>query len=96
MISSTIESPTHLPYYTIEMKDEQQGKQYDEYLQFAIDLAKQASEIIKAGQKKRNLATATSTTKSAPLDFLTETDLAVENFIKKGITEKYPEHKLYA
>jgi len=80
--------------------DKQQGDQYEQYLQFAIDLAKKASEIIKAGQTARNTTNTENggaglKTKSSPLDFLTETDLAVENFIKSAIAETFPEHKLF-
>jgi fructose-1,6-bisphosphatase/inositol monophosphatase family enzyme len=79
--------------------DNHQEKQYEQYLQFAIELGKKASEIIRAGQIQRNATSTTGgagvNTKSSPLDFLTETDLAVEHFIKSAIAERYPGHSLY-
>lgn len=64
---------------------------YESYLNFAIELAKDAGQYIlphagKAGQQ---------TSKSAK-DFVTEMDLKVEKRILDRIKETYPEHGIYS
>jgi myo-inositol-1(or 4)-monophosphatase len=64
---------------------------YHQYLSFAIELAKEAGQIILpyAGQAGQQ------TMKSAK-DFVTEMDIKVENFIIRRIREQYPKHRIFS
>ncbi|CAM0142486.1 hypothetical protein VKS41_002006 [Umbelopsis sp. WA50703] len=65
-----------------------------EYLKFATDLAKQAGGLIKEGVDKRFAGAGSIMAKySNPSDMVTETDQAVEAFIKEKISKAYPNHK---
>ena len=64
---------------------------YNQYLSFAIDLAKEAGQIIlpyagKAGKQKMK----------STKDFVTEMDVKVENFIIRRIKEQFPEHRIFS
>ncbi|KAJ9105283.1 hypothetical protein QFC21_001651 [Naganishia friedmannii] len=67
--------------------------EYQEYLDFAIDLGRKAGEMIKDGQAKRFAHDSSLDTKANAIDLVTEVDQAVEAFICKAISEKYPSHK---
>ncbi|KAJ9102224.1 hypothetical protein QFC20_005053 [Naganishia adeliensis] len=67
--------------------------EYQEYLTFAIDLAKKAGEMIKDGQAKRFSHDSSLDIKANAIDLVTEVDQAVEAFISKTISGKYPSHK---
>ncbi|EKD03546.1 inositol-1(or 4)-monophosphatase [Trichosporon asahii var. asahii CBS 8904] len=67
------------------MSDEQV---YQEILEFAYDLVEKASKLILEGSAKRWTSHDFATKKNA-----VDTDGAVEEFIKKAIAEKYPDHK---
>ncbi|GAA6024060.1 hypothetical protein JCM10207_009294 [Rhodosporidiobolus poonsookiae] len=63
---------------------------------FAIDLAKQAGQLILDGSSKRTQSTNAQgevELKKNSVDLVTETDQAVEAFIKKRIAEEYPSYK---
>lgn len=65
-----------------------------EYLNFSIDLAKQAGALIKEGVDKRLAGSGSIMAKySNPSDMVTETDQAVEAFVKEKISAAYPSHK---
>ncbi|CAO0801056.1 unnamed protein product [Mucor circinelloides] len=66
-----------------------------EYLDFAINLAKEAGAIIKAAVDSRMAGTGSNIElkKENPTDLVTETDKAVEEFIKERLFQTYPEHK---
>ncbi|KAI8991374.1 hypothetical protein BDF20DRAFT_38329 [Mycotypha africana] len=66
-----------------------------EYLDFAIQLAKEAGAIIKAAVDSRMAGTGSSVEvkKNNPTDLVTETDKAVEEFIKNRLNKTYPDHK---
>lgn len=65
-----------------------------EYLDFSIDLAKQAGAMIKEGVDKRMAGSGSIMAKySNPSDMVTETDQAVEAFVKEKISAAYPSHK---
>ncbi|GAA6043816.1 hypothetical protein JCM8097_002063 [Rhodosporidiobolus ruineniae] len=69
---------------------------FEQVYQFAIELAKQAGQLILDGSNKRTTAattTADPATKKNRVDLVTETDQAVEAFIKKRIAETYPSYK---
>lgn len=64
---------------------------YDQYLSFAIELAKEAGQLIlsyagKAGQQ----------TVKSEKDFVTEMDLKAESLIIQRIKEQYPHHKIFS
>ncbi|MDN4075266.1 inositol monophosphatase family protein [Fictibacillus terranigra] len=64
---------------------------YKEYLSFAIQLAKDAGQLIllragKAGQQTLKSAT----------DFVTEVDVLAESFIIDRIRGKYPNHQIFS
>ncbi|GFZ49654.1 Inositol monophosphatase 2 [Saitozyma sp. JCM 24511] len=62
-------------------------------LGFAIKLALEAGEMIRAGQAKRFASQATTeSTKSNSVDLVTEVDKAVEAFIYRRIKETFPDH----
>ncbi|GHJ84267.1 hypothetical protein NliqN6_0669 [Naganishia liquefaciens] len=65
----------------------------DEYLHFAVELAKKAGEMITSGQADRLKSMASPQSKASPVDLVTEIDQAVENFIKASIQGRYPSHK---
>ncbi|RCI03457.1 hypothetical protein CU098_012330 [Rhizopus stolonifer] len=66
-----------------------------EYLDFAVQLAKDAGAIIKDAVESRMAGTGSNIEmkKENPIDLVTETDKAVEEFIKKRLFETYPEHR---
>ncbi|BGO91147.1 hypothetical protein NBRC10512_005759 [Rhodotorula toruloides] len=67
-----------------------------EIYQFAIQLAKDAGRLILEGSSKRTQSAATTQdpdTKKNRVDLVTETDQAVEAFIKRSIADKYPSFK---
>lgn len=66
-----------------------------EYLDFAIQLAKEAGAIIKTAVDSRMSGTGShiELKKENPTDLVTETDKAVEEFIKDRLVKTYPEHK---
>ena len=64
---------------------------YKSYLDFAIELGKEAGQFIvphagKAGQQ----------TVKAAKDFVTEMDIQVENLIIRRLKEKYPTHRVFS
>lgn len=65
----------------------------DSILAFAIQLAKDAGQIIRDGQAKRFASQTGQDEKANSVDLVTEVDKAVEAFIYKKITEAYPDHK---
>ena len=74
-------------------------EELDEIYEFAVELGKQAGQMLMdAAQLRINGAGTTTdssqhTQKENAVDLVTETDENVEAFIKKRITEKYPSHK---
>lgn len=66
-----------------------------EYLQFAIELAQEAGAIIKAAVDSRMAGSGSNIElkKENPTDLVTETDKAVEEFIKARLSKTYPSHK---
>jgi myo-inositol-1(or 4)-monophosphatase len=69
-------------------------KDLSEYLNFSIDLAKQAGAMIKEGVDRRMAGSGSIMAKySNPSDMVTETDQAVEAFVKEKISAAYPSHK---
>ncbi|TXT09819.1 uncharacterized protein COLE_03753 [Cutaneotrichosporon oleaginosum] len=67
---------------------------YAELLDFAYDLAERAAKLILDGATARwKQAEDEYEVKKNPVDLVTETDQAVEEFIKGAIAERYPEHK---
>ncbi|GMK55104.1 hypothetical protein CspeluHIS016_0201600 [Cutaneotrichosporon spelunceum] len=69
-------------------------KYYAELLEFSYSLVEQASKLILDGAAARWKLTGDEyEVKLNPLDLVTETDQAVEEFIKTAIAERYPEHK---
>ncbi|RSH76687.1 uncharacterized protein EHS24_005435 [Apiotrichum porosum] len=65
---------------------------YAEILEFAYTVAEQASKLILDGAAAR-WKNADFATKKNAVDLVTETDQAVEDFIRKAISDKYPSHK---
>ncbi|CEG67823.1 hypothetical protein RMATCC62417_04188 [Rhizopus microsporus] len=67
-----------------------------EYLEFAIQLAQDAGAIIKSAIDSRMTGTGIShvhVKKDNPSDLVTETDKAVEEFIKERLKKTYPHHR---
>ncbi|KAI8354624.1 hypothetical protein EDC96DRAFT_516727 [Choanephora cucurbitarum] len=66
-----------------------------EYLDFAIELAKDVGAIIKDAVESRMSGHGShiEVKKHNPTDLVTETDKAVEEFIKKRLLTTYPEHR---
>ncbi|KAI9264562.1 hypothetical protein EDC94DRAFT_634451 [Helicostylum pulchrum] len=66
-----------------------------EYLDFAIELAQEAGAIIKDAVDLRMSGTGSNIElkKENPTDLVTETDKAVEEFIKERLFKTYPDHK---
>ncbi|KAI9310601.1 inositol monophosphatase [Dichotomocladium elegans] len=66
-----------------------------EYLEFAISLAKDAGQMIKDATEKRLSGTQNQFVAKYdnPTDLVTETDQAVEKFIKERLAAVYPDHK---
>ncbi|KAI8643949.1 hypothetical protein BD408DRAFT_414144 [Parasitella parasitica] len=66
-----------------------------EYLDFAINLAKEAGAIIKTAVDFRMAGTGSNIElkKENPTDLVTETDKAVEEYIKERLSKTYPDHK---
>lgn len=67
-----------------------------EYLEFAIQLAQDAGAIIKSAIDSRMTGTGVShvhVKKDNPSDLVTETDKAVEEFIKERLKKTYPHHR---
>ncbi|KAF7721989.1 hypothetical protein EC973_003871 [Apophysomyces ossiformis] len=66
-----------------------------EYLKFAIALAKEAGALIKSAVETRMSGSGTSIVMKSnnPSDLVTETDQAVEQFIKTRLAETYPDHR---
>uniref|UniRef100_A0A1I7S1E2 Inositol-1-monophosphatase n=1 Tax=Bursaphelenchus xylophilus TaxID=6326 RepID=A0A1I7S1E2_BURXY len=62
----------------------------EEYLQFALEVVKQAGHLVKTAfsTPESNVETKASAT-----DLVTETDKAVEELLIKSISEKYPDHQ---
>uniref|UniRef100_A0A1I8HPM6 Inositol-1-monophosphatase n=2 Tax=Macrostomum lignano TaxID=282301 RepID=A0A1I8HPM6_9PLAT len=58
-------------------------------LQFALELARSAGEIIKEGYFKQKVISQ----KCSIADLVTETDTKVENFVQKKISEQFPTHE---
>ncbi|GAA5993013.1 hypothetical protein JCM11641_007924 [Rhodosporidiobolus odoratus] len=72
----------------------------DEIYSFAVQLAKDAGQLILDGSNKRSQPATTTTTaensvqtKKNRVDLVTETDQSVENFIKERIAQTYPDFK---
>jgi myo-inositol-1(or 4)-monophosphatase len=61
-------------------------------LEFAIDIARKAGELIKQGAAKVKTVNA----KSSVADLVTEFDVAVEKFLKELISTKFPSHSFLA
>ncbi|KAI7902500.1 inositol monophosphatase [Cokeromyces recurvatus] len=76
------------------MSDNSQDR-LQEYLDFAIQLAKDAGALIKAAVDSRMAGSGSNIElkKENPTDLVTETDKAVEEFIKERLYKTYPEHK---
>ncbi|KAG0166534.1 hypothetical protein DFQ28_007396 [Apophysomyces sp. BC1034] len=74
---------------------DQQEVLLQEYLKFAIALAKEAGAIVKSAVETRMSGSGTNILMKCdnPSDLVTETDQAVEQFIKTRLTETYPEHR---
>lgn len=74
-------------------------EELDEIYAFAVDLGKQAGQMLKdAAQLRmdggsRTKAQDEHVQKMNAVDLVTETDEDVEAFIKNQITQKYPSHK---
>ncbi|KAI7895607.1 uncharacterized protein EV154DRAFT_495444 [Mucor mucedo] len=70
-------------------------QEIEEYLQFAIQLAQDAGAIIKAAVDSRMAGSGSNIElkKENPTDLVTETDKAVEEFIKARLFKTYPSHK---
>ncbi|KAL1919279.1 uncharacterized protein VTP21DRAFT_1971 [Calcarisporiella thermophila] len=65
-----------------------------ELLDFAIQLAKNAGVIIRDGIQRRYTGNISVCSKDGnPSDLVTETDQAVEKFVKQEIAKTYPKHK---
>jgi len=64
---------------------------YNQYLLFAIELAKEAGELIlpHSGNPGRQ-------TMKSEKDFVTEIDLKAENYIIQRIREQYPNHQIFS
>jgi myo-inositol-1(or 4)-monophosphatase len=64
---------------------------YNQYLLFAIELAKEAGELILpySGSPGRQ-------TMKSEKDFVTEMDLKAENYIIQRIREQYPNHQIFS
>ncbi|PKK34514.1 inositol(myo)-1(or 4)-monophosphatase 1 [Columba livia] len=61
---------------------------WQECMDYAVDLARKAGEIVRGALKEK----VSVMTKSSPVDLVTETDQKVENFLISLIKEKYPSH----
>lgn len=68
-----------------------------EIYEFALDLAHRAGDILLDGVDKRSGAvegrSQGQVDKANAVDIVTETDLAVEAFVKQEITKRYPSHE---
>ncbi|CDS09285.1 hypothetical protein LRAMOSA10645 [Lichtheimia ramosa] len=66
-----------------------------QYLAFAINLAKDAGQMVRDATQKRLSSTSSQfvVKYDNPTDLVTETDQAVEKFIKERLSSTYPEHK---
>ena len=66
-----------------------------EFLLFAIALAKEAGKMIKDATESRMSGTGNQfvVKYDNPTDLVTETDQAVEKYIKKRLSETYPSHR---
>ncbi|KAK4049020.1 hypothetical protein OIV83_004381 [Microbotryomycetes sp. JL201] len=69
-----------------------QDQDFDDALEFAIELARRAGRMIRDASSNRNSHAADGTKKNS-VDLVTETDQAVERFILSEIRSKYPDHK---
>lgn len=73
------------------------SEELKEIYDFTIDLAHQAGDILLEGVDKRCGSEAGrdqgQVDKDSSVDIVTETDLAVEAFVKQKITERYPDHE---
>ncbi|KAM0787412.1 hypothetical protein ACM66B_003495 [Microbotryomycetes sp. NB124-2] len=69
-----------------------QDQDFENVLEFAIQVAKQAGRMIREASSSRNSHSADGTKKNS-VDLVTETDQAVEKFILSEIKQKYPKHK---
>ncbi|WWC92364.1 uncharacterized protein L201_007321 [Kwoniella dendrophila CBS 6074] len=66
----------------------------DSILEFTINLALEAGELIRSGQQRRfSSESANEDEKANSVDLVTEVDKAVEDFITKKIKETYPDHQ---
>ncbi|WWC72630.1 uncharacterized protein I206_106594 [Kwoniella pini CBS 10737] len=66
----------------------------DSILEFTINLALEAGEMIRSGQQKRfSSESSNEDEKANSVDLVTEVDKAVEAFITKKIKETYPDHQ---
>ncbi|WRT70753.1 uncharacterized protein IL334_007752 [Kwoniella shivajii] len=66
----------------------------DSILEFTINLALEAGEMIRAGQQKRFASESSNEDEKVnSVDLVTEVDKAVEAFITKKIKETYPDHQ---
>lgn len=65
----------------------------DEIYNFTIKLARDAGDMIKAGQQRRFEMESTQEEKLNSVDLVTEVDKAVEEFITRKIKHAYPSHK---
>lgn len=75
-------------------------EELDEIYEFAVELGKQAGQMLMDAAQSRINGASTATTdqtqhtqKENAVDLVTETDENVEAFIKTKISEKYPSHK---
>ncbi|KAJ9120880.1 hypothetical protein QFC22_002815 [Naganishia vaughanmartiniae] len=67
--------------------------EYEEYLTFALELAKKAGAMIREGQAERFRTLASPESKASSVDLVTEVDRSVETYIKDSIHDRYPRHK---
>ena len=67
---------------------------YDVELDFAINLARKAGEIILRASKDRAVGKgSTVNDKKNRIDLVTETDQAVEKMVSESLRDKFPHHK---
>lgn len=82
--------------YNVEsLTDIMSGVDLDQIYEFAITLAKEAGEVIKAGSAEiwRNKANTVVNEKKNAVDLVTKFDEETEKLVRKRIAEKYPSHK---
>ncbi|KNZ46255.1 hypothetical protein VP01_7429g1, partial [Puccinia sorghi] len=67
---------------------------YDVELDFAVNLARKAGEIIlRASKDRAGGKGSTVNDKKNRIDLVTETDQAVEKMVSESLRDKFPHHK---